>query len=78
MDDERRGRDREEKGKDGEEEGRGKEREGEEEETGSKERVKKITLWNVAGIGGKDNDFWEGMEQWVAVVLMETGLEEKG
>lgn len=36
-----------------------------------------MTFWNVAGLGNKDKNFWEGLRDWDAVVLMETWVEEK-
>lgn len=61
--------------------GRGRrqgETEGEEGVRGGEEREGwKVTFWNVAGLGNKDKDFWEGLREWEVMVLMETWVEEK-
>jgi len=67
------------------ERGRG-EREGSEvkgDEKGNKEKreregVWKIAFWNVAGVINKDKEFWEGVERWDVVIMMETWMDEKG
>ncbi|XP_071577594.1 uncharacterized protein [Temnothorax nylanderi] len=59
----------------------------EEEEGEEEERVReiregeetwKMVFWNVAGITNKDKDFWEGLREWDAIVMMETWLDGKG
>lgn len=45
---------------------------------GNRERVRKITFWNVAGIERKEKEFWEELKEWDIMVLTETWLEEKG
>lgn len=37
-----------------------------------------MTFWNVAGMGKKDKDFWEGLKEGDVMILMETWIEEKG
>lgn len=32
----------------------------------------RIGLWNVAGLGNKDRDFWKKLEDWRVIVLIET------
>lgn len=32
----------------------------------------------VAGVRNKDKDFWEGLEEWDIVVMIETWIDEKG
>ncbi|KMQ82048.1 hypothetical protein RF55_24379, partial [Lasius niger] len=38
----------------------------------------KIGFWNVAGLGNKDVDFWEGLREWDIIFLIETWVEERG
>lgn len=38
----------------------------------------KVTFWNVARLGNKDEDFWRELGGWDVVCLMETWMEEKG
>jgi len=38
----------------------------------------RIVFWNVAGVEGKDKEFWKGIKDWDVVVFMETWLEKKG
>lgn len=47
---------------------------------GGKEKKEgiKIAFLNVAGIRGKDREFWRELEEWNVMVLMETWVEEKG
>ena len=37
----------------------------------------KVAFWNVAGVRGKDGEFWKGLEKWDVMVLSETWVEEK-
>jgi len=67
---ERGGRGRESRGKEGNEKGDKKER--------GREGIWKVAFWNLAGVINKDKEFWEGVESWDVVVLMETWLDEKG
>ena len=58
---------------------RGRGKEGKIEEiSNERERVWKVTFRNVAGVGNKDKEFWEGIEEWDVVILMETWLDGKG
>ena len=41
------------------------------------ERKKKLLFWNVAGLAGKDTDFWSYIEEFQFVGLVETCVEEK-
>ena len=41
------------------------------------EKELKIGFWNVAGISGKDEDFWERIEEWDVVGMVETWIEQK-
>lgn len=69
--------------------GNGAERSGENKKTGGREGIEeagieeedeeegwRLAFWNVAGIGNKDKDFWGVLEQWDAMVLIETWVEE--
>lgn len=38
----------------------------------------KICFWNVAGLAGKDDDFWKGLRHWDVMVLIGTWVEERG
>ncbi|KYM96706.1 hypothetical protein ALC62_12627, partial [Cyphomyrmex costatus] len=37
----------------------------------------KIVFWNVAGMIGKDEEFWEGLKEWDIIGLVETWVEQK-
>lgn len=37
----------------------------------------KVAFWNVAGLGSKDKDFWEGMKEWDVLVMSETWVHKK-
>lgn len=37
----------------------------------------RVAFWNVTGIENKDGEFWEGMQEWEAVMMSETWVEEK-
>jgi len=60
-----------ERGRRCEEEGRRKKGKGKKEKR-RREGVWKVAFWNVAGVINKDKEFWEGVEKWDVVVLMET------
>jgi len=60
-------RGRRKKGREGREEGKIKERRGEE---------LRVGFWNVAGVRGKDEEFWERIKEWDVVGLVETWIEE--
>lgn len=47
-------------------------------EGGRKRENWKVCFWNVAGLGNKDKDFWDGLEKWDVVVLIETWKDERG
>ncbi|EFN79868.1 hypothetical protein EAI_05892 [Harpegnathos saltator] len=47
-------------------------------EEGKGEEVYKVAFWNVAGLGNKDREFWEGLKEWDIMVLMETWIDERG
>jgi len=59
---------------------------GEESERGGKEKVIrgekkegiKIGFWNVAGVKGKDEDFWEKIREWDVIGMMETWKRRTG
>lgn len=34
-------------------------------------------FWNVAGLGKKDKEFWEGLKEWDVLFLSETWTEER-
>ncbi|EZA51889.1 hypothetical protein X777_09582 [Ooceraea biroi] len=38
----------------------------------------KIGFWNVAGLAGKDEEFWREIGKWEVIILIETWVEEKG
>ena len=56
------------------EEGKGKKSKRKE---GKGEEGLKIGFWNVAGVRGKDEDFWERVKKWDIIGLVETWVEEK-
>jgi len=37
-----------------------------------------VAFWNVAGLENKDKEFWIGLKEWDAMVLLETWLDDKG
>ncbi|EZA62843.1 hypothetical protein X777_01158 [Ooceraea biroi] len=37
----------------------------------------RIAFWNVAGLGNKDKDFWDGIKDWDVMVFSETWVEKK-
>lgn len=37
-----------------------------------------MAFWNVAGVRNKDKEFWEGVQEWDIVVMIETWLDERG
>lgn len=43
-----------------------------------KERGWRAVFWNVAEMGRRDKDFWEGLRGWEMIVLVETWVDEKG
>lgn len=47
----------------GEENGKGRRREGNKEGK-RKKNIYKIAFWNVAGLGNKDKEFWQGLKEW--------------
>lgn len=47
-------------------------------EGGRGEEGWKIGFWNIAGLGNKDREFWQGLKNWEVIVLIETWVEEKG
>ncbi|XP_071580245.1 uncharacterized protein [Temnothorax nylanderi] len=53
-------------------------KEGEERDDRRGEETWKVAFWNVADITNKDKDFWEGIEEWDVVVMMEIWMDEKG
>lgn len=59
--------------------GKGEKRGGEKKgwETEEGRRNRKITFWNVAGLMGKDEEFWREVKEWDVVVMLETWLEKK-
>lgn len=57
----------------GEKEGKKKKSKG-----GGKSEGPKIAFWNVAGLNGKKGDLWKKINDWDAVGLVETWVEEKG
>lgn len=59
------------RGEERREEGEGDGSDGEED----RKREIKTGFWNVAGLTGKDEEFWERVEEWDVVRLMETWLE---
>jgi len=44
---------------------------------GDKKEGIKIGFWNVAGIRGKDEEFWERIKEWDIIGLVETWVEKK-
>lgn len=42
------------------------------------EKVFKVALWNVAGLLGKDREFWERIKDWDVIVVSETWIDERG
>lgn len=60
------------------EEGIGKEEVG---KGGEREKTRedwKVCFWNVGGLGNKDKDFWDGLDKWDVVVLIETWMDKRG
>lgn len=58
---------------------KGEEGRGRGEERGKEGKgVFKIRFWNVAGLGNKDKEFWDGLREWDVVVLSETWVHKKG
>lgn len=41
-----------------------------------KEEIK-VAFWNIAGLLGRDEEFWKELERWDMVVMLETWVEEK-
>lgn len=37
----------------------------------------KTVFWNVAGLGNKDRNFWNGLRKWDVVTLVETWIRKK-
>jgi len=61
----------------GERERRGRGREGKNERKREERKEElKIGFWNVAGVKGKDEDFWEKIREWDVIGMMETWIEE--
>lgn len=46
------------------------------EKTGEKDW--KMAFWNIAGLKGKDKEFYKRLERWDVMMLMETWVREKG
>lgn len=38
----------------------------------------KVAFWNVVGVRNKDKDFWEGLEEWDIMLMIETWIDEWG
>lgn len=55
-------------------EGKRKERKG---ERGRQGEEWKILFWNIAGTRNKDKGFWNRIEEWDVITLMETWMDEK-
>lgn len=44
----------------------------------AKKGIYKIAFWNVAGLGNKDREFWEGLKEWEVILMSETWVDKKG
>lgn len=44
----------------------------------NEEKVFKMAFWNVAGLLGKDKEFWERIKDWDVIVVSETWIDERG
>lgn len=46
-------------------------------ETKGRQSTMTVGFWNVAGLKGKGEEFWEEVEKWDIITLLETWMEEK-